>query len=77
MLIPLQPQPYQGRMLLFLENSHMPLLGELPPLLTTRGNQCYVCLTQLLFIPLTKFACSKAANQWTHIVHTLLYLVLT
>ena len=51
MLIPMQPQLYQGRMLLFLENSPIALLGELPPLLTNRGNQCYVCLSQL-FIPL-------------------------
>lgn len=77
MLIPMLPQPYQGRMLLFLENSPIPLLRELPPLLTTRGKKCYVCLLQLLFIPLINFACYKTANQWTLIVHTLLYLVFT
>ena len=77
MLIPMRPQPYQGRMLLFLENSPIPLLGELPLLLTNRGNHWYVCLSQLLFIPLINFVCSKTANPWTHTVHTLLYLVFT
>lgn len=68
MLIPMQPQPYQG--------GNVTISGKFPCLFLSylssdRATNVMFCLTQLLFIPLTNFACSKAANQWTHIVHTL------